>query len=194
MPGRDGGVRVEGLREFRRDLKRVSPEVNTGLRVELKRIGETVAAEARGAAVKRTGRYAASIRPYVAGAGVAVGSRLPQANVLHWGGTIRPRGVPITFPQRPVIIHRPNEPITRSVQKKLEQLNGALQRRSRTRRTATRSSRRSRTASTVLLDAGKDGPQAKKAIVDAWKADKLSLAQLHGLFEGVQQAAVARPT
>jgi hypothetical protein len=35
--------------------------------------------------------------------GVSVGSRLPQAGVLHFGGTIRPRGVPITFPARPVI-------------------------------------------------------------------------------------------
>jgi hypothetical protein len=103
MADRNVGVRVDGLREFRRDLKRVSPEVNAGLRDELKRIGETVAAEARGAAVKRTGQYAASIRPYAAGAGVAVGSRLPQANVLHWGGTIRPRGALITFRSRPVI-------------------------------------------------------------------------------------------
>lgn len=104
MAGRnDSGVRVEGLREFRRDLKRVSPEVNAHLRDEMKRLGETVAAEARSAAVKRTGRYASSIRAYAAGPGVAVGSRLPQANVLHWGGTIRPRGVDITFQQRPVI-------------------------------------------------------------------------------------------
>jgi phage gpG-like protein len=128
MPGRDGGVRVEGLREFRRDLKRVSPEVNVGLRVELKRIGETVAAEARGAAVKRTGRYAASIRPYVAGAGVAVGSRLPQANVLHWGGTISPRGVPITFRQRPVI----SQAVERHEQQIVDRMGDVIERAART--------------------------------------------------------------
>jgi hypothetical protein len=103
VAGRDAGVRVEGLREFRRDLKRVSPAVNREFGRDLKRAGESVAVEARAHAVKRTGEYAGSIKVVAARGGVAVGSRLPQANVLHWGGTIRPRGAPITFRARPVI-------------------------------------------------------------------------------------------
>jgi hypothetical protein len=98
---RDVTVRVEGLREFQRVLRRTHPEVNRELKGAEKKIAENVADEARGLAVHRTGKYAASIRAY---AGGAVGSRLPQAGVLHWGGTIRPRGVPITFARRPVIL------------------------------------------------------------------------------------------
>lgn len=100
MAGRSSDVRIEGLREFRRDLKRVSQEANKQLAGEIKTATENVAAEARGHAVHRTGGYAASIRAYSGG---AVGSRLPQAGVLHWGGTIRPRGVAITFRRRPVV-------------------------------------------------------------------------------------------
>lgn len=101
MADRASAVRIEGLREFRRDLRRVSPEVDKELRGDIKKITEDVAAEARGHAVRRSGAYADSIRAY---AGGFVGSRLPQAGVLHWGGTIRPRGVEITFPRRPVVL------------------------------------------------------------------------------------------
>jgi hypothetical protein len=96
-------VHVEGLREFQRDLKRLEPEVAKLLRSDIKAVAGRVVIEARVGAVKRTGAYAKSIRPYVAVKGVSVGSRLPQAGVLHFGGTIRPRGVPIVFPARPVI-------------------------------------------------------------------------------------------
>lgn len=105
MPDRDTGLRVEGLREFRRDLKRLSPELDRELAKEIKSAAQTVAREARAdpRTPRRTGRYANSIRVYAAKGGASVGSRLPQAGVLHWGGTIRPRGVPIEFPRRAVI-------------------------------------------------------------------------------------------
>jgi phage gpG-like protein len=96
-------VHVEGLRELQRDLKRLEPEVAKLLRSDIKAVAGRVALEARATAVKRTGRYAGSIRPYVTLRGASVGSRLPQAGVLHFGGTIRPRGIPIVFPARPVI-------------------------------------------------------------------------------------------
>jgi hypothetical protein len=96
-------VHVDGLRELQRDLKRLEPETAKLLRADIKAVVGRVAAEARMAAVQRTGAYAASIRPYVTARGASVGSRLPQAGVLHFGGTIRPRGVPIVFPARPVV-------------------------------------------------------------------------------------------
>ena len=101
----DPPVKIEGLREFRRDLKRLEPEVEKLLRGDIKQIAAGVAGEAqtRARSFARTGRYARSIRPYVSGLKAQVGSRLPQAGVLHWGGTIHPRGVPITFPARPVV-------------------------------------------------------------------------------------------
>jgi hypothetical protein len=102
-PSRDTGVRIPELAKLRRDLKRVSPEVNKQLGRELKEAGKQVALEARRNAPKRTGAYARSIKPYAMKGGVSVGSRLPQAGVLHWGGTITPRGVPIKFERRPVV-------------------------------------------------------------------------------------------
>lgn len=104
MADRDAGVRVEGLREFRRDLKRVNPAVSRELAAGLKTAAKRVADEAKTRAPRKTGAYADSFRVYAAKGGFSVGSRLPQAGVLHWGGTIRPRGVPITFKPRPVVM------------------------------------------------------------------------------------------
>jgi phage gpG-like protein len=116
-------VTVDGLREFRRDLKRLEPETAKLLRSDIRAIAERVAAEARAAAVSRTGGYAASIRPYVTARGASVGSRLPQAGVLHFGGTIRPRGVPITFPARPVI----SESVDRNTDRLVDEIGDAVE-------------------------------------------------------------------
>jgi phage gpG-like protein len=116
-------VYVEGLREFRRDLKRLEPETAKLLRADLKVVGVRIAAEARSQAVQRTGAYARSIRPYVTARGVSVGSRLPQAGVLHFGGTIRPRGVPITFPARPVV----SEAVDRNTDRLVNEIGDAVE-------------------------------------------------------------------
>jgi hypothetical protein len=55
-------IRVDGLREFRRDLKRLEPEIDRELRKDIKAVAEKVAAEARTVAPRRTGEYARSIR------------------------------------------------------------------------------------------------------------------------------------
>ena len=96
-------VRLEGFREFRRDLKKLEPAVDKQLRKDLAVVAARVATEAKAGAPRRTGKYAGSIRPYVTTKGVSIGSRLPQAGVLHFGGTIKPRGVPITIIARPVV-------------------------------------------------------------------------------------------
>ena len=127
MVGRDVTVRVEGVREFRRALKRVSPELDKTLRVEIRGIGASVAAEAQSRAVRQTGTYARSIRVYTSGVKVSVGSRLPQAGVLHWGGTIRPRGVPIVFPRRPVVY----EAVERQNDKIVDRVGDAVERAAR---------------------------------------------------------------
>jgi phage gpG-like protein len=124
---RDPAVHVEGLREFRRDLRKLEPETAKEFRKDLKAAGEKVAAEARGRAVKRSGAYARSIRPYVSAKGVSVGSRLPYAGVLHYGGTIRPRGVPITFRARPVI----SEAVDRMTDRIVDDLGDAVERAAR---------------------------------------------------------------
>ena len=116
-------VRVEGLREFRRDLKKLEPEVAKELRKDIKAAAGKVAAVASAAAPRRTGAYARSIKPYVTARGASVGSRLPQAGVLHWGGTIRPRGVDITFPARPVV----SEALDRQTDRIVDELGDAVE-------------------------------------------------------------------
>lgn len=103
MPGRNDGVRLEGFREFRRDLRKLQPEVDKQLRKDLRVAAKKVANEAGAHEHRGTGRYARSIRPYITARGVSIGSNLPQAGVLHFGGTIRPKGVPIVFQPRPVV-------------------------------------------------------------------------------------------
>lgn len=116
-------VYVQGLREFRRDLKRLEPETAKLLRADIRAIAVRVAAEAQANAVRRTGTYARSIRPSVTARGASIGSRLPQAGVLHWGGTISPRGVPIVFPARPVI----SEAVDRNTDRLVHELGDAVE-------------------------------------------------------------------
>jgi hypothetical protein len=90
-------VKTEGLAELRRDLKRLDPLIDRELRDAIRDAADKVAVTAGALAPRDSGALAHSIRPYVAGAKASVGSTLPYAGVLEFGGTIRPRGVPITF-------------------------------------------------------------------------------------------------
>jgi phage gpG-like protein len=121
----DPAVRLEGFKEFRRDLKRLEPEAEKALRKDIKAAAGkvAVAAAASASVFARTGKYAKSIRPYVTARGASVGSRLPQAGVLHFGGTIRPRGVAITFPARPVV----GEALDRQTDRIVEEVGDAIE-------------------------------------------------------------------
>jgi hypothetical protein len=90
-------VRTQGLRELQRDLKRIAPEVAKGLRKDIRDIGRPVLAQARVNAPYLTGELSRSLRLSVTQRGISIYSTLPQAPVLHWGGTIRPRGTAIEF-------------------------------------------------------------------------------------------------
>lgn len=100
-------VRTEGLREFRRDLRRLDPALDRELRIELRESIIKVAAQAALLAPRRTGELAASYRPYVRQNAAGIRSALPYAPVIEYGGTIRPRGVPIEFKR--------SLPVTRAV-------------------------------------------------------------------------------
>lgn len=90
-------LEIKGLREFRRDVRRLDSDADKELRKELKAAGDTVL---RGADVPtRSGALKRSLRISVTAKGVSIYSNLPQAPVLHWGGEISPRGVPIRFPR-----------------------------------------------------------------------------------------------
>lgn len=67
------GVRVEGLAEFQRSIRKVSKEVAKSNRVQFKRIGEHVAAVARGKIRNNiTGAAASSIKGMGSNAGASV--------------------------------------------------------------------------------------------------------------------------
>jgi hypothetical protein len=83
--------------------------------------------------------------------------------------------------------------ITRSVQKKLEKAQPSLE--------SLPDEEDSDKVVAVLADAidavlaaDAGAPAARKAIVDAWKRDELSLSQISALSDKVQEASAARPT
>jgi phage gpG-like protein len=93
----DARVRTQGLAELRRDMRRLEPLVDRELRESIKEAAGKVAVTAGALAPRDSGALAHSIRPFVSGARASIGSTLPYAGVVHWGGEIRPRGVPIRF-------------------------------------------------------------------------------------------------
>jgi hypothetical protein len=97
MPG--PSIEVKGLREFRRDLKRMDAATNKELSANLREGGGVVLTRARSLAPRLSGELANSLRLSVTQKAVSIYSTLPQAPVLHWGGRIEPRGVPIVFPR-----------------------------------------------------------------------------------------------
>ena len=100
-------IETDGLREFRRDLKRLSPELDKELRGELKEAAGRVAREASTLAPRRTGRLAGSYRTSVTLRSASIRSRLPYAQVIEYGGTIEPKGAPIKIER--------SLPVTRAV-------------------------------------------------------------------------------
>ena len=96
-------VEIKGGRELRAVLRRTEPEADKALRQELREAGARIALVAASKAPRRSGALQRSIRPYVTSRGISIGSDLPYAGVVHWGGTIAPRGAPITFERRPFV-------------------------------------------------------------------------------------------
>lgn len=81
-------IRIEGLRSLQRDIRRVVPELKRDVPIAIQHaVEDTLLRPAQALAPHRTGRLAASLRVVRAGNRVAIRSRLPYANVIHWGGT-----------------------------------------------------------------------------------------------------------
>lgn len=97
------GVEIEGLRELRRDLSAVDRDAGREVQGAIKGAVDRVAQEAASTAPRRTGALAASYRAFTRGNVAGVRSRLVYAPVLEYGGTIKPRGAPITFPRRLIV-------------------------------------------------------------------------------------------
>lgn len=91
-------VRISGLADLRRDLRAIGAKsAGRGLTKALRAGAEEVAVAARPRAPHRTGALAASYRAGAAGKNAYVRSRLPYAAVHEFGGTISPKGSPITI-------------------------------------------------------------------------------------------------
>ncbi len=87
MPRPVAEVNIEGLTAFRRDLRRLYPEINKQLNRDLKVAAGPILAAAKSKAPYRSGRLAGSIRVSSQQRGVSIRSALPYANVIHWGGS-----------------------------------------------------------------------------------------------------------
>lgn len=90
----DQHIEVTGLKELRRDLKKLSEtnEWNKQLRTTNKQGAELVAERAKALAPVRTGKLASSIRGRGSqreGTVAAGGARVPYAGWIDFGGTIR---------------------------------------------------------------------------------------------------------
>lgn len=117
--GVDVQVQVEGLRDLKRALRNVEPDIRKEFREEsFKKVAVIVAGRAKVLAPKRTGRLAASIRGTTSGFSARVRSPLPYAAVHQWGGSIRPRGGRIVI--------RRSEYVTRAVEQKSQEIENAL--------------------------------------------------------------------
>lgn len=114
----DQAIRVEGLRALRRDLRGLSKDAPKALNAAFKDAAQPIVARSRQLAPRRSGRLAASIRAGTRGDRLFIRSPLPYAGVLHWGGTVNPKGTPITF--------RRTEFITRAVAENQDRLISGL--------------------------------------------------------------------
>lgn len=85
----DVAVRVEGLSQFRKDIRAIDRALDKELRGDIKEgLERAVLPMARALAPHRTGRLAASLRVRAVGNRASITSRLPYANVQHWGGNV----------------------------------------------------------------------------------------------------------
>jgi hypothetical protein len=128
MDSRRFDIDTAGLRDFRRDLKRLSPELDKQLRGQLRRAVVRVVTRARTNAPKVSGDLARSYRPFVTQRAAGIRSRLPYAPIIEYGGTIAPRGESFTIDEQ--------LPVTRAVlgekERVVEDFGDAVDRAART--------------------------------------------------------------
>jgi len=84
-------IKVEGLAEFRRDLRAIDRKLPRELNKAQREALKGTAQKAAQLAPKRSGRLAASIRPFATARAAGLRSPLIYANAQHWGGTVGPK-------------------------------------------------------------------------------------------------------
>lgn len=106
---KDFDVDAKGLADLRRDFRRIDPEALKEVQKALKGAAGLAAAEAAELAPRKTGALGRSYKPFTRGNVAGVRSNLPYAGVIEYGGTISPKGTPISI--------RANEPIHRAIER-----------------------------------------------------------------------------
>ncbi len=110
---RSTSVRVKGLNDLQRSFKKISGGTGPEIRRRLLIIAGKAATDARGKLISRSknprGRIDSTIRPFVRQKGAGFYSRHPGAGVIEWGGTISPRGTPITIKGKHALVDAAEE-------------------------------------------------------------------------------------
>lgn len=114
-------VRTKGLGALNRSLGKIDKDMRKRSVGKLRDIAKKVRADARPLAPVKTGKLAGSFRYSASNRGASVSSNLPQAGVHEFGGTISPRGVPITI-KRSRMLGRAVEKDTAHIERELEAL------------------------------------------------------------------------
>lgn len=96
-------VRIEGLADIQRDLRRAAPEVKREVTRSLKEGARVVATAAGPFTARKTGEMARGWRAGASGNAAFVRNRHPGAGVQEFGGVIRPKGAPITIRPQPAV-------------------------------------------------------------------------------------------
>lgn len=96
---------AQEIKKLQLDLGALTPALDLELRAVVREGAAIIAAEAAVLAPRRSGKLASRYRPFALhgrdyGVKAGVRNTLPYANVIEYGGTIRPRGVPIVFQPR----------------------------------------------------------------------------------------------
>lgn len=129
MASRSAGAQISvlGLGKVMRALRAVDKEAPRQLRAEFRQELEPIRLQAAsrvpvgagptpGGGDNRRPHIAATLRGAARGNRLVLVNRHPGANVLNWGGTIRPRGVPITFSSGREAVFRTVKENTRDLQ------------------------------------------------------------------------------
>jgi len=94
---REFAVRTKGLGALNRSLGKISKDLKKESVGHLRSIAREVRDEAKPLTPVRSGALRSSLRYQASARGASVSSALPYAGLVEHGGTISPRGTPITF-------------------------------------------------------------------------------------------------
>lgn len=94
-------VAIEGFNDFRRNLHKVAPEVDSQFRKKMVVIIRPIREEASRRAPYKTGALKKSVKYSITQKGASLYSKVPYANAQEWGTSgkpnskVQPRGIPI---------------------------------------------------------------------------------------------------